>query len=284
MDGYRLQPLIENAVRRASDDLVFRTPRSVRVLSVMWAPVWAGASLGVACATSGMLYVILHMALRVPQAVSIGLAAIGWCMMVRLGWLTTTAPLRFRVALRRDTAELGAGLLKCVFPYDSVELIAVADEKEYGVGLDGGGWNAFVRLSPADEYACVGALRVRCSNALFVDRRGEDHVPAASTRPATPLGARYRRHRSLMFAAAYSSLLSGAIGSTWLAALCWQIVAGAQFELAELAMHCAFGVLGVVMCAQLARRTVSCWERMVLARQAMAQVESWAKENENTSR
>ena len=103
-------------------------------------------------------------------------------------------------------------MAECEFVYDEVEIISLPDEKKvHGIGLRGGGYAAFVYLSPEAERVCAVVLRHRCPNALLIDRWGSEHLPVCANQPSLTLTALYRNNRSLALGSFVTFLVSATI-------------------------------------------------------------------------
>ncbi len=115
--------------------------------------------------------------------------------------------LRLYVAFHRDRVQIGGGIVKRVFPYEEVELVALPQSGEKGDWIAVHCRGAFARIFPVTAWVSqvMVLLRGYCSNAAFIDRQGVVSLPTHPTSPdrsLTGLQRFYsRRSRRLGFGA-----------------------------------------------------------------------------------
>jgi hypothetical protein len=275
-----------NALPASGDVLTFRTPVAKRVGSVVWSLTVGGAGVLITFAAAAAAAYAAWW-LGAPTVFAIGFAILTWALLGRVVWKMATAPLRFRVRLGPDVAELGQGFLKCSYRYDDVEVISVPEgaSSEHGVGLEGGRRGAFVYLSATDERICVCVLRTRCHNAVFVDNLGKEHLPRAAERPSVALWSIYRRSRDAVVWSSFALAFALWLALGGLLAIChiavgvlalWGIGPGMaggldRFELLRIAVEGGGGAVAAFMLSKRIRRKQA---EMRAARQALAKLES----------
>ena len=132
-----------------------------------------------------------------------------------LAWRVILEQPRSCVVLLPDRVEVGRGWARRGLPPGEVDWIAVPRTARQGtwVRVRGKGVDAMALIAPGDLKPCVSALIDRCPNAIFLDAKGQEHLPKRSRRPLRTLLVLERRHRelALVFAgAAPASFLFGA--------------------------------------------------------------------------
>lgn len=113
-------------------------------------------------------------------------------------WRWAVSRLRFCLIFYSDYLQVGRGLAKLVFPYDSVEIISLpltVDEGTF-VRVKCGIKSAKVHLSTQEVLECLSLLREYCVNAIFIDSKGREHPPENPSdydRPLRVLERIYKR-------------------------------------------------------------------------------------------
>lgn len=122
-----------------------------------------------------------------------------------LTWLGARQRLKFTLKIGPEELLFGKGLFRESMPCTAVETIrdkasAVHDPDSHWVEITGARrkWKCFFGHASG---ACIGALREVCSNAVFVDIQGKEHLPAGTHSPVRAIGNLVRTRRATATAA-----------------------------------------------------------------------------------
>jgi len=165
----------------------------------------AGAIVGVICVhlTSFLLGVdlidkLFGLALAIEGAMMFGFVFLAW------GWAKDR--LRFRLRVGPRELQFGGGPFRDTLDCYEIESVQLAAEDEavpnsYRVELTGTGrkWTCFLG---AASWECVEALRTVCTNAIYIDLGGREHLPAETYQPIRAMQnlvlSRHRRGRAAL--------------------------------------------------------------------------------------
>ena len=186
--------------------MVFEAERWARRSKVAFAILLALGLIPLMMLLGAGVGVALSRGLGAPIRVQM-LAAAGFALPAAyLAWRVVTEQLRFCVALLPDRVEVGRGRSCRRLPYEEVDLIAVprTTRQRTWVRIRGRGVDAMALVAPEDLEPCVSALIERCPNAIFIDAKGQEHLPKQSRRPLRNLLILERRHwkRAMIYAIA----------------------------------------------------------------------------------
>jgi hypothetical protein len=132
---------------------------------------------------------------------------------VRLVWCDAISRLRFDVIFHEDHVQLGAGLARLLIPCDELEMFGFTREARADcVGVMWRGQQSLIYLPKTSVVPCLQALRERCVNAIYVDARGEEHLPPHPNRPDLSLQTLYRHCRRFARTSAAAVAVSVPLG------------------------------------------------------------------------
>lgn len=178
----------------------FHTERWVRVSQL--ASVCLGIVLNVLVATGFALvlgFVLSVLNMPIWLCVLIGVAFVFCYTAWSLAGVTSR--LRFCLIFHPDCAQFGTGFLRLNIPYEEVELFGYARKaKDDCMSVVWHGHHIELYLPKASLISCFALLHERSVNAVFLDRKGHEHLPHSPTRPAFSLDVLHRsyRRRALM--------------------------------------------------------------------------------------
>ena len=143
------------------------------------------------------LYVIFVVATLPPVVIAlsivivfgvIGLPLLSGCAVVsvvavltlEIGWKWILSRPKCCIVFYTDHLQVGGSLTKFAFSYDQVEIISLPVARAQGswIRLKCGNRIVRVHLVGRERWNCLWLLRRCCRNAVFVDERGREHLPA----------------------------------------------------------------------------------------------------------
>ena len=114
---------------------------------------------------SGSIYGVAFFSVMVP-------------VIVWIWWTFMKGRFKFTLRVMPDRIEYGRGIFRETFPCDDVDIIRVKFEgtaEHVKLGIPGRTWICRFR---EDSQRCADLLRAYCPNAIYIDVKGSEHLPA----------------------------------------------------------------------------------------------------------
>jgi hypothetical protein len=172
---------------------------------------------------------------------------------LRMVWHGFLGRLRFCIHFHPDYLQIGRGLAQYKFAYDYVEKYAIprtnptSKKKEIFIEITCMKNEAIVYLSEESFFGCLNLLRQKCSNALYVDQSGSEHLPKNANKPDFTIAVLQRHYRKTILAwtgtflvASVFAVMYGVGVFNW-----WQGNIGREFGMSIIFKFCLFASLMV---------------------------------------
>jgi hypothetical protein len=159
-------------------------------------------------------FILNGLAIRLAAPVPLIIACYVLICILSIHWLWKMIchELRFYIVFYPQYVQIGRGWVRCKFPYDDIDIIAVNVRKDASsIKINSGGTKSRVFLVAPHLAECFRLFTNRCNNAVIIDPSGMEHLPHNPKNPAKTFHVLKRHYRNKLLIHLFCSFVFGAL-------------------------------------------------------------------------
>jgi hypothetical protein len=159
-----------------------------------------------------------HLGLPIPLVIAVYVLLCIFC--IHWAWKIICYSLRFCIIYYPEYLQVGRGLVRCTFPYEDIDIIAMnVTNKISSVNIICGGTKARVFLVFTQTIECIDLLSHHCNNAIIIDTTGRVHLPQNPNNSAKTISSLKRHFKEKILMNLFCTFCFGSI-AIWLTVQC----------------------------------------------------------------